>query len=259
MCGNLSHDNTSRLQAEQVLLQMKQQHPEMFMLGLLALLRESTNPYVREFCAVILRQHLLVNSSSPVWGQCSPNARKQLQDGLLFLFKNEPSPVLRRKITDAVAATATRISGKATIDMSTDEHGVSRTALGVKVDPLAAANASVAVPWPELMPTVLSLSNVVEARQSLCDLINKLAEFSPTILHPHLNECKGVIIAGMKDSAMPVSQRDQRSFAFVCCCSRVRGSAADILPACPPCSRLAWLVFVPAFPCCATWRSRIAR
>jgi hypothetical protein len=205
--GNLNgNDNNVRMQAEHVLLQMKQSNPEMFMVGLLALLKESKLDEVRQFAAVILRQHLLVNSSSPVWNNCSAGARKQIQDGLLWLFTHEPTHALRRKITDAVAATATRITGKAMVDMSTDEHGVARTAYGAKIDPLAAQTpASEDVPWPELMPTVLSLANTVEARQSLCDLINKLGEFSPSILLPHLRQCKDIIVAGMKDSQMPVS------------------------------------------------------
>src|SRR5687768_6215256 len=96
----------------------------MYLLGLLCLLKESQNMQVREFAAIMLRQTLLVNSTSPVWKLSSVDVHKQVQVGLLELFIREPNASLRRKITDAVAATATRISGKVGFSLATNDKGV---------------------------------------------------------------------------------------------------------------------------------------
>lgn len=172
VCGNLSADNLHRQSAEVALTSLRSSHPSEFMLGLLSLLRESINPSTRVFAAVILRQNLLVNSSSQVWEQCSTEVHRQVQAGLLFIFQHEPSPMLRRKIADAIAATATRISGITRPDYSTDASGVSRAAKQVLEEQPKPEQLT---PWPELMPTVMQLAqaNVEETRESLCSLIDK--------------------------------------------------------------------------------------
>lgn len=169
--GNLSEHNHTRQTAEQMLTHLRTSQPSAFMLCLLGLLRESQQQQAREFAAVILRQNLLINSSSQVWSQCPPAVQHEIQAGLLFLFQREPSSALRRKITDAIAATATRISGKVAGDFTTDENGISRSRAAEQVE----KSPDQTTPWPELMPTVLQLAqaNAPETRQSLCDLIDK--------------------------------------------------------------------------------------
>ncbi len=114
----------------------------------------------------------------------------------------EKQQSLRNKITDAVAATATRIAG-----ISIQHYGLLARGLADRTGGKAAAVVPEPVPeaqqakWDELMPTVLRLALVdaPEMRGSLLDLIDKLAEFNPSILKPHYAECKGIIQRGLKD------------------------------------------------------------
>ena len=184
MCvANLSSHNATRAMAESALLGLRAANPSGFMMALLQLLAiPSANAQAKEFAAVILRQQLLVNSSSTVWANCGADTHKQIQAGLLHLFSSERTPSLRRKITDAVAATATRITGALPPDFSTNDRGVSRVLAKPTAAPVNAPVApSAPVPlaeqakWDELMPTVQALAqaDAPEMRQSLLDLIDK--------------------------------------------------------------------------------------
>ncbi len=181
--NNLSTQNDVRQQAEQTLVGLRASAPGTFMQALLAVLANSAQPLAREFSAVILRQNLLVNSQSPVWSQCSPDVQKQIQAGLLHLFTSERLPGLRNKITDAVAATATRIAG-----INIQHYGLLARGLA---DRQGAAKAPEPVPesqqakWDELMPTVMQLAQVdaPEMRGSLLDLIDKVRQRRASIVH----------------------------------------------------------------------------
>lgn len=208
--ANLSHENATRLHAEHTLMAFKSAQPAAFMQALLALLAVPTAaPQSREFAAVLLRQNLLVNSTSPVWTACGGDTQRAIQQELLRLFSTERAPSLRKKITDAVAATATRISGGAPLNIASNGKGVAgaaAAAAGIKTAAVAPVPEGEQAKWDELMPTVMSLAqaDAVETRQSLLDLIDKLAEFNPRILQPHLAMCKSIIMRGLKDKDMPV-------------------------------------------------------
>jgi len=193
--NNLSTQNSVRAQAEQTLVGLRASAPGQFMQALLAVLAAGAhaNSMAREFCAVILRQNLLVNSQSPVWAQCGPEVQKQIQAGLLHLFTTERQPSMRAKITDAVAATATRIAG-----ISVQHYGLLARGLA---DKQGAAKAPEPVPeeqqakWDELMPTVMRLAqaDAPEMRGSLLDLIDKVSDHSSRSdncgnSRPHFNQ-----------------------------------------------------------------------
>lgn len=169
--STLHFDPSIRQPAEAQLTNLRQNDPKTFMMALMACLTESKIQEVREFAAVILRQSLLVTSTQSVWKNCPKEVQQRIQAGLLFLFQNEPSPTLRRKITDAIAATATRMSGHIPIDFSTDENGISRSRQ------VAQTATEEQTAWPELMTTVLTLAqqNAPQTRESLCNLIDKSA------------------------------------------------------------------------------------
>ena len=186
--GNLSDHNPTRVAAEAALTNLRDTQPATFLMLLLQLLSVPQASYhAREFAAVILRQNLLVNSSSKAWSSCSPDTLKQVQAGLLHLFTTERVGSLRRKITDAVAATATRVSGAMPLDMSTNEFGVTKAVAAAK-----AGKVFEEVPiekravWDELMPTVaqLAAADAPETRQSILELLERLAQFNPNMLHP---------------------------------------------------------------------------
>lgn len=210
------------MHAEQTLVAFKSAQPAAFMQALLALLAVPTAaPQSREFAAVLLRQNLLVNSTSPVWAACGGDTQRAIQQELLRLFSTERAPSLRKKITDAVAATATRISGGAPLNLATNGKGVmgaAAAAAGIKTAAVVPVPEGEQAKWDELMPTVMSLAqaDAVETRQSLLDLIDKLAEFNARILQPHLAVCKSIIMRGLKDKDMPVRFNCDRHDGWAC-------------------------------------------
>jgi len=198
----LGADNAARTAGERWMGELKQRDPSAFLLCLLTLLQSSNQAQSRQFAAIILRQNLLVNSSSPAWKQSGADTKKRLQDGLLQLYCTEPNASLRRKITDCVAATATRISGLTPrFNLATNEKGI---ITGTQKQKETAPDQQ--TQWPELMPCMLTVAqnNAPQTKQSTLDLMSRLAEFNPSVLTPHLPACKSIIIGGLKDQSMEV-------------------------------------------------------
>jgi len=182
--ANLSHHNESRANAEQVLTNLRQTQPAAFVQALMALLTagDRGQPQARQFCAVILRQNLLVNSSSKVWEACGKGVQAQIQAGLLHLFTSERDLGLRKKITDCVAATASRIAGT---DVIARMHRLAANTSNANAgNATAAAKALEPLPedqqakWEELLPAVMALAqqDAPDMRFSILDLIDKSAD-----------------------------------------------------------------------------------
>jgi len=214
--ANLSHQNETRAQAEHVLTQLRNTQPGAFVQALMALLLagDRGQPQAREFCAVILRQNLLINSSSQVWQQCGPAVQAQLQAGLLHLFTSERTPGLRSKITDCVAATASRIAGTNVTALAVHARGLTNPDGTSKVPEVLPEEQQ--AKWEELMPTVMNLAqqDVPDMRQSILDLVDKLAEYNPAVLRPYGAQLKHVMMCGFRDPQMKI-----RLAALRACCS----------------------------------------
>jgi hypothetical protein len=98
--------------------------------------------------------------------------QRALQQGLLHLFATERSAGLRSKITDAVAAMASRIAG-VTGALPLIARGLQQD--GAPVKPAEPVPEEQQAKWDELMPAVMQMAeaNQPDMRQSLLDLLDK--------------------------------------------------------------------------------------
>lgn len=167
--GAMSPQNNIRQDAETVFEQAKAQ-PDVFISHLVTIVQSSGNMAARQFCAVMLRQQL--SSANPMWIQLSPQTQATVKHILMELFSNEQQRSIRRKICDVIGMLACK-----TLNQDTGDT------------------------WPELIPLIVQVSQspLLVHKESVLDIVEKLAEFVVHALKPHASALVTILSAGLQE------------------------------------------------------------
>mmetsp|Transcript_21921 Transcript_21921/g.43521 ORF Transcript_21921/g.43521 Transcript_21921/m.43521 type:complete len:1087 (-) Transcript_21921:464-3724(-) len=168
----LSPDNNIRAQAERVLHQHMQNNRELFVFGILKLMRSSDQTQVRALSAIILRRKLPVGE--PVlFDKLSAQLRKTILDELLQAVCQEGERYVRLQVCDTTAELAMVLLYK---------NG-----------------------WPELVPFLFKCarSAVHELQLAAISIIGKLCAACPpeVVLQPCIADIYSVLHAALADTA----------------------------------------------------------
>eukprot|EP00124_Ichthyophonus_hoferi_P003083 Ihof_evm6s246 gene=Ihof_evmTU6s246 len=140
-------NNEKRHNGEEVMKQL-QQNPDVAVVLLTQVLRQSTDVTARETAAVVLRRMCFPGLEEPLWRRTGVEARRQCRTELLATIEVETNDTVRKKICDTVIEIARgTLEGPAeTPDKPFDE------------------------PWPELLPTLFRFTQMSESRQRIAAL-----------------------------------------------------------------------------------------
>jgi len=180
----LSPDNVARQQAEAQIATHLNQHREVFIYGLVKLLRQSPQVQVRVLSAIILRQ-ILPQGEPVLFSKLSDSLRSGIQSQLLAAIVHEPERYVRSQISDTVAELASV---------------------------LIYCNG-----WPELFPALFSMCAPQQPNEGLklcaLSIIGKLSDSADNIL-AQVESLHSIFVASFAEqSSMPIREQ-----AAVTCC-----------------------------------------
>eukprot|EP00808_Paulinella_micropora_P024555 g22300.t1 len=167
-----SEDNDIRGEAEKIFFKTAER-PDSFFTGLTHLLVRSSEPKVRIFCAVMMRQYLEV--ANPAWGQVSGPSRDLVQKGLLQQVKTESERPVRLAVAGAVGALAVK---------------------------MLMPDSKTPGQWPQLLPTLMELSRDSDpgSRESSLRVFEVLLDFCGDSLMGHLASFQTLLSSALQDA-----------------------------------------------------------
>jgi len=199
----LSPANDVREPATAAFSKAKDDNVDAFLLHLVQLTKSSNLVEVRLLCAVLLRQHVSIDSTTIA--KAAPATSAAIRSTLLEMLKTEQHRGIRRKINDVISVMAARALSQGT--------------------------------WDELMPALIEVASNPHPvlRESVLDMLQKLAEFAMRVIREKLplTQLKAIIMSGLTEPqhvAVRIAALKAAISVLVYCQDDERDKLADMLP-----------------------------